>query len=115
MPQWRESGRLPASEVRSWGWQAGRMADSAPDPRTSIEPSPTEDEPGSRSLTQRWWWQAAVIVIAGLAIIGFQWEVISVGESIAATWVMVGIGAVAVVMGAVLAWRSRPGRSEQDA
>jgi len=91
------------------------MADNPPDPRTLIEPAQTKDEPGSRSLTHRWWWQAAVIAVTGAAIIGFQWEVISGGEPIAATWVMVGIGAVAVVAGAVVAWRSRPGRSQQDA
>lgn len=94
------------------------MADHSPDPDRSLASSADEttsgSEPTNRSLTHRWWWQAAVIAVTGAAIIGFQWEVISGGEPIAATWVMVAIGAVLVVAGAVVAWRSRPGRSQQD-
>jgi len=93
------------------------MADRIPDPDRPLASSAAEttsgSEPTNRSLTHRWWWQAAVIAVTGAAIIGFQWEVISGGEPIAATWVMVGIGAAAVVAGAVVAWRSRPHRPQQ--
>src|SRR5665648_804619 len=90
------------------------MADRSPDPDRSLASSADETtsgaEPTNRSLTHRWWWQAVVIAVTGAAIIGFQWEVISQGESIAATWVMVGIGAVAVDAGAAVwpAWTFWP-------
>lgn len=63
---------------------------------------------GERSLDRRWWWQAFVFTIVGLAIIGFQWGVITSGQAIVATWIMVVIGAALIVAGAVTAWRDRP-------
>jgi hypothetical protein len=62
-----------------------------------------------RSLDRRWWWSAAVQAIVGIAVIGFQWEVITGGDAIWATWVMVVIGAGLIVAGALTAWRDRPG------
>ena len=61
-----------------------------------------------RSLDRRWWWSAAVQAIVGIAVIGFQWEVIADGEAIWATWVMVVIGAGLIVAGGITAWRDRP-------
>lgn len=71
-------------------------------------------EPRRRSLDTRWWWQAAVLIIAGGAIIGFQWNVITGEQAIAATWVMVAIGAVLIGYGAVVAWRTHPSRATRD-
>lgn len=80
-------------------------------PRTPTEPSsaePATTEPTateqtatgpSRSLTNRWWWQSAVIVVAGLAVIGFQWDVIGPGQANAGNWVMAAVGAAAVLFG----------------
>ena len=101
------------------------MTDTTPDPNSTppAEPTPPADDPqaprsakvsralagSERSLDRRWWWQAFVFGIVGIAIIGFQWEVIATGEAIAATWVMVAIGAVLIVAAAVTAWRDRPG------
>lgn len=111
------------------------MTDRSHDPATSPDPGRTPDPDGSttpeapdnksggrlsralagseRSLDRRWWWHAAVMVIVGIAIIGFQWEVITTGQAIWGTWVMVVIGAVLIVAGGITAWRDRPDPSEQ--
>ena len=99
------------------------MTDTAPDPNTTppTEAAPPADDPqasrsakvsralagSERSLDRRWWWQGFVFAIVGIAIIGFQWGVITTGKAIGATWVMVVIGAVLVLAGAVTAWRDR--------
>lgn len=67
--------------------------------------SPRTDPP--TSLTHRWWWQAAVVMAAGVAVVAFQWEVISSGEANVANWVMVAAGVAAVVYGAVELARAR--------
>ena len=101
------------------------MSDTAPDPNSTppAEDTPPADDPetsrsakasralagSERSLDRRWWWQAFIFAIVGIAIIGFQWEVLTTGQAIWATWVMIAIGAVLVVAGAVTAWRDRPG------
>lgn len=95
------------------------MADSSRDPdRSPATPKPGEPAPerfGDRSLTKRWWWPAAVVAITGAAVIGMQWDVIQTGGAIAATWLMVVIGAAAIVVGGVIAWRARPNREDPDA
>ena len=101
------------------------MTDAKPDPdATPPNATPLADAPApsakpsrlagsERSLDRRWWWQGFVFAIVGVAIIGFQWGVITSGQAIAATWVMVVIGAALVVAGGVTAWRDRP-RPDSD-
>ena len=98
------------------------MSDTTPDPSAT----PPTDDPTSqskvsralagseRSLDRRWWWQAFVFAIVGVAIIGFQWGVITSGDAILATWIMVAIGAALIVAGAVTAWRDRPRRDSES-
>jgi uncharacterized membrane protein YcjF (UPF0283 family) len=63
-----------------------------------------------RSLTNRWWWQGAVLVLTGIAVIGWQWNIVSTDKAIPATWVMIVIGACVIVFGGIVAWRDRPQR-----
>lgn len=98
------------------------MSDTTPERDTTppADPPPTAESGTSRSkvsrtldgsersLDRRWWWQAFVFTAVGIAIIGFQWQVITTGQAIVATWIMVVIGAGLVVVGAVTAWRDRP-------
>jgi hypothetical protein len=100
------------------------MTDITPDPDTTPlddSPPPTQDpgtspsakgsralEGSERSLDRRWWWQAFVFTIVGIAVIGFQLGVITAGQAIVATWIMVAIGAALIVAGPVTAWRDRP-------
>ena len=52
--------------------------------------------------------------IVGFAVIGFQWEVLTSGQAIWATWLMVVIGAALLVSGALTAWRDRPNRTPES-
>lgn len=69
--------------------------------------SPRENTDPPTSLTHRWWWQGAVVAVAGVAVIAFQWEVISTGAANPANWVMVALGGAAVVYGLVEVLRAR--------
>jgi|GEM_PF-2559984 len=100
------------------------MADRspAPDPEPddasrdldTPEPVGDDDPAESRSLFDRWWWQSATVVVIGFVVIGFQWEVISTGEAIAANYAMVALGLAAVALGAYLFWKDRPKAPEPD-
>ncbi len=95
--------------------------DDAASPEEGVQPDDAAEAPrtgkmsralagSERSLDRRWWWSAAVRGIVGFAVIGFQWEVITSGQAIWATWIMVAIGAALLVSGGVTAWRDRPNR-----
>jgi hypothetical protein len=95
--------------------------DDAPSPEEGVQPDDAAKEASGgrisralagseRSLDRRWWWSAAVRAIVGFAVIGFQWEVITSGQAIWATWIMVAIGAALLVSGGATAWRDRPQR-----
>ena len=56
---------------------------------------------GNRPLTNRWWWSSAVLIVAGLAVAGYQSGPIRDGESIALNWVMVAVGAGVAIAGLV--------------
>jgi len=90
------------------------MADDVTRPEDA---GPTDEDATpmpDRSLAGRWWWQAFVVGITGVVVIGFQWNVVRDGEAIAATWAMIALGVAAVVAGCVIAWRTRPGRPADD-
>lgn len=130
---------MPGRAIGSAGsWQAVHMTDRSPAPEPvrapdGAEPDPgsepavelgsdvsVEDDPGDapaqdRSLTNRWWWQGAVLVITGIAIIGWQWSIVTTGKAIPATWVMIVIGAAVILFGAVMVWRDRPQRVDSSA
>ena len=89
------------------------MADRSPEPDDDV-PAGDDDTPNP-SLFERWWWQSFMVAAIGLVVIGFQWEVISTGEAILANWLMVGLGAVAVVVGAILFRKDRPRDRDGDA
>lgn len=80
--------------------------------------SPADDDEqrvGPTALTDRWWWTGVALMLVGVVVIGWQWDVVTKGDAIVATWVVVAIGAVAVVVGAAWLWRDRPRRGDDDA
>ena len=81
------------------------MAERSSEPDDDL---PAEGDSPNPSLFERWWWQSFMVAAIGLVVIGFQWQVISTGEAILANWLMVGLGAAAVVVGAVLFRKDRP-------
>ncbi len=89
------------------------MADRSPEPDDDL--TGEDEETPNPSLFERWWWQAFMVAAIGLVVIGFQWQVISKGEAILANWLMVGLGAAAVVVGAVLYRKDRPQEPGDDA
>ena len=87
------------------------MADRSPD-RTPADDDAAEERVGPRPLTERWWWQGGALALVGVVVIAWQWNVISTGEALWATWAVVALGAVAVAVGARWLWRDRPKRSD---
>lgn len=58
------------------------------------------DEPAARtSLDSRWWWSAALWIVVGLGVIGYQSTAITAGDAIVLNWVMVAVGAAVAVVG----------------
>ncbi len=83
-------------------WQAGRMA----------EP---DDAPGApddqQSVRDRWWFSSALQIVAGAAVVGFQWGPISGGTANWANWLIGLIGLLVAgygVLGLAQARRQRP-------
>lgn len=75
----------------------------------SSTPSPPDDSSAEAAetrspLTDRWWWSAALWMVVGGGVIAYQSGPIRTGSAIALTWVMVAIGAVVAVRGAVKLW-----------
>lgn len=86
------------------------MADRTPARSDRHDETPAEDaETPTRPtpLTERWWWTGGALALVGAVVIGWQWDVISKGDAIPATWAVVGLGAIAVVAGGVILWRDR--------
>ncbi len=84
------------------------MADTSPARRPPREPDAAAPDDGpapGRPLADRWWWTGVATALVGAVLIGFQWEVVTTGESIAANWVLVVIGGGIVVAGLVILWR----------
>lgn len=54
---------------------------------------------GNRSLDSRWWWSPALMVVVGVAVIGYQSGPIRTGDAIVLNWVMVAVGAVVAAAG----------------
>jgi hypothetical protein len=83
-------------------WQAGGMPE--PDERTD-----GPDDP--QSVRDRWWFSAMLQIVAGAAIVAFQWGPISGGTANWANW-LVGLAGVLVAgygaLGLLIAQRDRP-------
>ncbi len=86
------------------------MADRSPD-RSPADDDAPEERVGPTPLTERWWWTGGALALVGVVVIAWQWDVIGKGEAIAATWVVVALGAGAIVLGVSWLWRDRPRRS----
>ena len=76
----------------------------------SSTPSPDDDDaseaadPKPRRLDERWWWSAALRMVVGGGVIAYQSGPIRDGSAFWLTWVMVGVGAVVAVRGAMVLW-----------
>jgi hypothetical protein len=64
---------------------------------------PPAGEGGPTSPRDRWWFSPTLQVVAGAAVVGFQWGPITDGTANWLNWVVAGAGAVVALLGAT-AW-----------
>lgn len=57
-------------------------------------------------MSDRWWWSAAVWMVVGGGVIAYQSGPIRTGSAIALTWMMVAVGALVAIRGAVMLWNA---------
>jgi predicted secreted hydrolase len=62
---------------------------------------PPDDPDPQASLRDRWWFSSALQVVAGAAVIGFQWGPISQGSANAANWLVALLGLLVLIYGVV--------------
>lgn len=85
------------------------MANQAPEP-TDDSTAPQEETTfaGNRPLTTRWWWSPVLMVVVGVAVIGYQVSAYTNGGGMWMNAVMIAIGAAVAVAGLVSLWRAYP-------
>jgi hypothetical protein len=104
-----DTPRPPRRPAGSPGRPAGASA-RPPARRAAPTPDAAGPEAPARqtSLTDRWWWSGAALALVGVVVAAWQWRSIADGESVWATWVVAGLGLVAVVVGGLWLLRDRP-------
>lgn len=72
---------------------------------TQPEDRPADEQPADDArpspLFDRWWWRSALWIVAGVVVAYMQVDVIKDGTAVWLNWVMVGLGVVVVLIGAV--------------
>lgn len=101
----------PDPDPDGTGTRPGSAAEPSVSPVTPERPETSQPA----SLTHRWWWQGAVLVVAGIAVVAFQWEVIPSGEANVANWLVGLLGAGAIGYGAVELVAAQRRRRADDA
>jgi hypothetical protein len=77
--------------------------------------SPDSDE--QTPTTQKWWFSNMLQVVAGGAVIAFQWELITTGQANWLNWVVAALGLVILALGArgwFSNWRRQQMEQEND-
>lgn len=92
------------------------MANQHPEPTDDSQDRPEETTfAGNRSLDSRWWWSPALMIVVGVAVIGYQVSAYTNGGGIWMNAVMIVIGAAVAVAGLVSLWRAREAERAKDA
>lgn len=82
--------------------------DDAPQPEQDPEKGPSFDE-RSRALNQKWWWSGALWTGVGIAVVAYQWPVLTdsgpAPSSLWANWLMAVLGAGLAAVGLWRLWR----------
>lgn len=77
-------------------------------PETAPEEGTSFDE-RARSLNERWWWSGALWTGVGIAVVAYQWPVITdsgpAPSSLWANWTMAVVGAALAAVGAWRLWK----------
>ncbi len=82
------------------------MAESIPSDEP--EPTSTPDDEAKSSVRDNWWWSGAFAIVAGVAVVAFQYGPISQSGGVWLNWVVAGVGVVLAGYGAGQLVRSYP-------
>lgn len=77
--------------------QPGEPERTAPDADDAAAADDAADAP--ISARDRWWWSAAVRIIVGAVVVGFQWDFLVGPDAFWLNWLVAGIGLALVING----------------
>ncbi|MGV8966136.1 MAG: hypothetical protein ACOH2F_07635 [Cellulomonas sp.] len=83
------------------------MAELIPSDEPESTSTPDDAEEPKSSVRDNWWWTPAFEIVAGVAVVAFQWGSIT-QSGVWLNWVVAAVGGALAVYGAVQLYRSYP-------